>query len=62
MKARCNKKSIVFSGIYDESLLCEIGYISEKSGCKIKLEDYSTKAIVKGTKEQLNKFVNLWNK
>ena len=64
MRASFIKKGtqIKVSGIYNESMLDDVYMYCKKSGCSFETQNYCTEAIVSGTKEQLEKFVKLWNK
>lgn len=59
MKGKVNKTNITFTGIANESQLEDVTLCAEKSKCKYKVEDYSTKVVVTG---DLDKFTNNWNK
>lgn len=59
MKAKRNKTNITFTGIANESQLEDVTLCAEKSKCKYKVEDFSTKVIITG---DLEKFIKNWNK
>jgi hypothetical protein len=62
MKAKCLKKGIVVSQIFNESMLDDVDYMAEKAGCKMAAQDMGgTEYLITGTTEQLNTFIKLWN-
>lgn len=61
MKLKRTKKNIVVTGILNESLLDDVKYTADKSGCNTKSEDFMTKMIISGTPKQLDTFTKLWN-
>lgn len=64
MRASYIKKNtqIKVRGIYNESMLDDVYMYCKQSGCTYETQKYCTEAIVSGSKEQLAKFVTIWNK
>lgn len=56
-----DKKSLIITEIYNESMLDDVQSYSSRSGCEYTTEDCCTKAIVTGTIDQLNLFIKFWN-
>lgn len=65
MKATINRKklTITVTGIHNESMLDDVTYMAEQTGCIYEQLDYSTKVVVKcQTPERLDAFVKEWSK
>jgi len=61
MKAVLTKDNIKISGICNESQLEMVTECVEGSGCSYDSKNNGTVIIVNGTKEQIIKFIDLWN-
>ena len=62
MKIRVNQKSIKVTEVLNESLMERVIEVIEKSGCKHQMKDFGTTYIITGTSEQLNNFIDIWNR
>lgn len=59
MNIRRNKKSIVFTDVYNESQYCDIQFAADESNCKFETSSFNTKVKVSGS--NLEEFIKLYN-
>ena len=59
MNVKMNKKSVVFSNIYDEGTFEYITSAAEVANCEMKITDSNTKIAVSG---DMDKFIKEYNK
>jgi hypothetical protein len=62
MKAKINsKKQITFTGISNESQLESVQMSALNSNCKCTMSEFSMKAVVTGSEDEIKKFIKLYN-
>jgi hypothetical protein len=62
MTVSVNRNGLSVTDIYNESMANDAEFITKQSGCEYEYVRNRTKILITGTQEQLNKFINLWNK
>ena len=59
VKEKIYKRTI--KGIYNESMLNDVLHTADKAKCEYTVEDWSTKVIVSGTRDKMEKWIKLYN-
>lgn len=57
-----DRKSLVVTGIMNESMMDDAYSIAAKSKCSYEQRDYGCTGVITGTKPQLLKYIDEWNK
>lgn len=61
MNARITKKGIKISDIFNEGMFDYINMLAKDAKCEVTYSNEMTLALVTGSSENLNSFINMWN-